>query len=374
MAHAYTPGLKVTARDIIRRSRVLPVKGEVLAKVGDEVSPESVVARTHIPGDVQPLNVANLLGIPPVDIPTCMLKKQGDKVQDGEAIAETGGFFGLFRSRVRAPFDGSIESVSDVTGQVHVRGVPIPVEVEAYVRGTVVEVMPEEGVVVETPASFVQGIFGVGGETFGEMVMAADAPDVELEEDRLRPDHQGKVVVGGSRVTAAALRRAIQIGAKAVVAGGFDDKDLREFLGYDLGVAITGSEEFGVTLVVTEGFGSIAMAGGTFDLLRKNEGRLACVNGATQIRAGVIRPEVVIPLERSTFEAADVARENPGIHEGSPIRVIREPYFGRLGAVVDLPAELAVLPSGSKARVLEVEFEGGERAVLPRANVELIER
>ena len=31
-------------------------------------------------------------------------------------------------------------------------------------------------------------------------------------------------------------------------------------LGYDLGVAITGSERIGLTVVITEGFGEIAMS------------------------------------------------------------------------------------------------------------------
>jgi hypothetical protein len=41
--------------------------------------------------------------------------------------------------------------------------------------------------------------------------------------------------------------------------------------------------------------------------------------------------------------------------------------------VVDLPAPLQVLESESRARVLAVEFDGSERAVVPRANVEMIE-
>jgi hypothetical protein len=373
MAHAYTPGLKVTPLELVRRRRILPIKGEVLAKVGDAVDPDTVVARTHTPGDVQPVNVANILGVPPADIPTVMLKKQGEPVKEGETFAMTKAFFGLFKTEVKAPFDGSLENVSDVTGQVHVRGLPIPVEIEAYLRGKIAEVIPEEGVVVETPAAFIQGIFGVGGETYGDIAMATNNPAEELDEAKVRSDHAGAVLAGGSRVTSAALKKAIQIGVKAVVVGGFDDKDLREFLGYDLGVAITGQEDLGITLVVTEGFGAISMAQRTFDLLKDHEGQLACVNGATQIRAGVIRPEVVIPKTEVIPEDARKEDFGMGLHAGSPIRVIREPYFGRLGQVTDLPAKLTTLESGSKARVLEVEFEGGERAILPRANVELIE-
>jgi hypothetical protein len=38
-----------------------------------------------------------------------------------------------------------------------------------------------------------------------------------------------------------------------------------------------------------------------------------------------------------------------------------------------LPSPLQQLESESKARVLEVELEDGKRAVIPRANVELLE-
>ncbi len=38
-----------------------------------------------------------------------------------------------------------------------------------------------------------------------------------------------------------------------------------------------------------------------------------------------------------------------------------------------LPSEPQVLASGSSARVLEVELVSGERVIIPRANVELIE-
>jgi hypothetical protein len=62
-----------------------------------------------------------------------------------------------------------------------------------------------------------------------------------------------------------------------------------------------------------------------------------------------------------------------GLDIGSPVRVIRHPYFGQLGTVSALPSPLQVLESGSKARVLEVTFDDGKKAIVPRANVELIE-
>ena len=35
----------------------------------------------------------------------------------------------------------------------------------------------------------------------------------------------------------------------------------------------------------------------TFNLLKSHDSKFVSINGATQIRAGVIRPEIVIPLK-----------------------------------------------------------------------------
>jgi hypothetical protein len=372
MAHSYTPGLKVAPYTNLRRERKLPLAGTVLAKVGQVVEAETIVARTELPGNVQTVNVANILGVLPEDVPDCLVKPVGSAVKKGEVFAESRSFFGLFRSKCLAPVDGTLESLSTVTGQAILREPPIPVEVDAYVDGTVVEVHEGQGVTVETRGSFIQGIFGIGGETSGTLHVCVEKPSEVMTEAKIGDDARGKVLVGGSHVSTKVLRHAIQKGAKAVVVGGFDDHDLREFLGYDLGVAITGSEEKGITLVVTEGFGEIPMANRTFDLLKSCEGRKVSVSGATQIRAGVLRPEIVAPRAADTGRG-DGSQDQRGLELGSQIRVIREPHFGRLGKVVSLPPELVALETEARVRVLEVDFGNGSRAILPRANVEMIE-
>ncbi|MGH8003728.1 MAG: hypothetical protein ACRECJ_03270 [Limisphaerales bacterium] len=373
MGHAYTPGLKVTDHLLITKKRILPLKGEVLVKAGDAVTPDTVVARTHLPGPVEPLNVANILGLAPADVPEHMLKKAGEAVQAGEVIATAKSFFGFFKTECKSKITGTIENISSVTGQVLLRGEPMPVEIKAYLPGEVVEVFPKEGVAIRAAGAFVQGIFGICGETHGELKIVVPDRKTVLTDDLIDLSCKGKIIVGGSLVTASALRKAISVNAAAVVVGGFDDSDLRDFLGYDLGVAITGSEKLGITLVVTEGFGQIDMAEKTFNLLKRLERKLTLANGATQIRAGVIRPEVIIPLEQKVAKTKEEQFEQEGLSPGSPVRVIRSPYFGRLGKVSDLPVQLQKLESESHARVLEVEFEDDRRAVVPRANVEMIE-
>jgi len=372
VAQAYSPGLRVTARAVLRRERRLPLKGHVLVKAGDAVGPQDVVARTELPGNVQTIHLASQLEVDPGRIPQVLRKRVGSDVRTGELLAETQGLFGFARRSIVAPADGFIESVSAVTGQLVLREPALPVEVNAYVRGIVVEVLPHEGVIVEAHGALLQGIFGVGGETWGAVAVAVDSPDAELTPGRLRPEHRGHVVVGGAFVTHDALMRARALGIAAVVVGGLDDLDLRRLLGHDLGVAITGSEDLGFTLVLTEGFGRIRMSDRAWDLLGARAGRLASVSGATQIRAGVLRPEVLIP--DTDASSAPVERDTEaGLALGSLVRVIRTPHFGRVGEVVELPSELRRLETEAMVRVLVVVFpEDGTHIVVPRANVEII--
>ncbi|MGD9856557.1 MAG: hypothetical protein AB7U20_16540, partial [Planctomycetaceae bacterium] len=208
MAQAYTPGLQVTRRMRYRARRVLPIAGDVLVTVGDWVEAQDVVARTELPGDATPINLANQLALAPSDVPGCLLKGEGDRIEVGEVLARTKGIFGMFKGAYTSKVAGVIESVSHVTGQVIVRGASIPVEVRAFVSGEVVEVMPGEGVVVAADVSFVQGIFGIGGETFGPIVMGCQSHAQEFSPDLIRDDMRGAVVIGGARMPGETIRRA----------------------------------------------------------------------------------------------------------------------------------------------------------------------
>jgi len=127
------------------------------------------------------------------------------------------------------------------------------------------------------------------------------------------------------------------------------------------------------SLILTEGYGKIRMGSQTFDLLKEHRGKFASVNGATQIRAGVIRPEIVVPLTKDQLKGDHKdANASEGIQAGSLVRVIRAPYFGRMGKVIDLPADLRKMESETMVRVAIIEIDG-ENVEIPRANLEMVE-
>ena len=372
MSRSYTPGLKILSRTKISKQRQLPLKGVVHLSVGDVVKPDEVVASTELPGNVQMVNVANKLNIEPENVPECMMVKLDEGISKNQIIAESKGIFGMFKSQLKSPIDGTLTSVSEVTGQAILSEPPIPVEVDAYTSGTITNVEIDEGVTIETEGVLAQGILGIGGENRGILEVVTTTPNDELTVDMIHESHKDKVLIGGSFLTMSTFKHAKEMGVSGIISGGFDYLDLSKILGYSLGVAITGSEKIGPSLIITEGFGRIGMAERTYALLSSNVGKFAAINGSTQIRAGVIRPEIIIPNDKVSSDSSDYEEADMAISDGSLIRVIRAPYFGKVGQVRSLPAELAKMESETMVRVAEIEFEDGSIEIIPRANLEMI--
>lgn len=375
MAQAYSAGLTVTDNIILKKERLLPLKGSVLVKKGDKVKAEEVVAETLLPGKVVPFNLANKLGVTPAQLSNFIKVEAGQQITKDTILAENKGLFGtgLFKSEVRSPVDGEVESISAVTGQVLLREPRIPVQVKAFVDGIVTEVIEDEGVIIENKSAYIQGIFGVGDETVGELKVLATTADDEIDIGKIDESCRDKVIVSGACVSFHVIEAARKHGVKAIITGGIDDQDIKKLLGYDIGVAITGHEKIGITIVCTEGFGKINMAQKTFDLLKHFDGRKTSIHGRTQIRAGVIRPEIIIPLPFDNEELVASEAAMPILAPGTMIRVIRQPHFGRIAKVTKLPEELTKVESETLVRILEAEFEDGTKFSLPRANVEVIE-
>ncbi len=370
--HIYTPGLKLKRNTVVKKARRLPIFGEVLVKKGDIVEPETIIAKTDVGSFIQSLPVSTMLGCKPEHLHRFMKKQEGDPVEEGELLALYTALFGLIKRPVKSPITGTVGPISTLTGQVFLKRLPIPVEINAYIPGKVVEIIFREGAVIETDAAIIQGIFGIGGESHGKIRIAVESPDDVLTPSLISPGDEGVILIGGSMVTAEALKKAVKFGVSCVIVGGVRHSDLAAFMGEEIGVAITGQEELGITLILTEGFGELPMSPSIFSLLCDFQGFNASVNGATQIRSGVLRPEIIIPLEEGGEQNKEILKPF-GIVSGATVRLVRQPFFGKLGKVVEIPVELHRLESGSMVRVLDVRLENGSIVRVPRANVEIID-
>lgn len=375
MGQAYTPALQATASAKVRKVRELPLPGRSLVEVGQRVTASTEVLAADIPGEINIIRVADRMGFEVEDVLDGMLVAPGDRVELGQVIARVKSFFGLFESTLEAPTSGVVEFFTEVNAHLGIREPSEPLSVDAYVDGVVVEVDPGKSVTVEAEGAFIQGIFGVGGEAQGR-VFALEIDQAALVTEEILAKHaqqlDGAIVIGGASYTSAALAEAARLGVKAVVCGSVDSATLREFVGHEIGVSITGDEDVPFTFIVTEGFGHLALSERIAVLAKEFSACQASVNGATQVRAGAMRPEIIIPhQERAGVEPRTENVQN-FLEVGARLRVIRVPYFGALGEIVELPSEPQVVPSGAKVRVLRARLDSGEEVLVPRANVELL--
>ncbi|MFO7168653.1 MAG: hypothetical protein DIU80_011590 [Chloroflexota bacterium] len=362
-----------------RMERRLPYPGEVLVRVGQRVEPDEVVARAYVPGTPHVVNLARALMIPPARVERAMRREVGNKVTEGETLASAG----VFGSRsCPAPVSGVIAAVDSETGYVTIVPDPVTVELQATVRGIVMEVLPYEGVRIETPAAQIYGVFGIGQERSGVLHLLVTDPSEPILPEMIDARCAYAIVIGGSGITAAALQRAVREQVRGVIVGGIDEAELRAFLGWESPASwrhgirswrVTAPEtSTELTLVVTEGFGVRPMSAPLFELLASHDRQEALIEGQTQLRRPLRRPRVVIPLSART-SGIQIEPPRPVLRPGTTVRLLDHDHLGQIGRVRSVSNAPRRLPS-SRVRVaaVEVVLEDKTTLVLPHTAVEAL--
>lgn len=366
----------VVPNALARIERRLPHPGEVLVRHGSRVEPEDIVARALTPEPPQIINVARALGIPPSQVYRAMTREVHNKVNAGQVLAQTSRFFG--RTCV-APVGGMIADIDNETGYVTIAPDPEEYALQAAVRGLVMEVIPYEGVVIETPAAQAYGAFGIGEERSGVLRLLALEPSEIVRPEQIDARSAYAILICGAGISAAALRRAVAEQVRGIIVGGIEERELREFLGWsDLSPWRVGLHSWQwpnprlvsdvkLTIVVTEGFGVRPMSQPIFDLLSAQDRQEALIDGQTSLRRPMRRPRVVIPLARG----GQAEPPRPQLHVGASVRLLDPAHLGQMATVRALPAAPRRVGSGARVAAVEVLTENGP-LWLPRTCVEVV--
>lgn len=354
---AYYPSLtRVMPLTTIRRERILPLEGRVLVDIDASVEPKTVVARADVPGRYHILNVARILKVSPEAAEKYIRLRPGQTVAAGQVVASRRVTLGLFPRVVRSPQEGIVVAVGG--GRVLLESVGEPVEIRAYLPGTVGNVIPKMGVLIETIGALIQAAWGSGGESFGVLKAAVEQPNQPLQARSIDVSCHGAVLIGGSTMDREALRQALELQVRGIVIGSLDPTLLEM------------AEEMPFPIIVTEGLGLAPMAQPIFQLLRTNEGREAAISGYSQPRWGTIRPEVVIPLPARS--APSPPPPGTRLEVGIQVRVTRGPMTGEVGTVKHLPGQPLAIETEAKVWGAVVAFEQAEEQFVPFFNLELL--
>jgi len=364
---------------VARIERRLPYPGEVLVREGSRVEPEDIVAQTLKPEPQQIINVARSLGIPPNQVYRAMRREVHNKVEAGQVLARATGIVG--RSCL-APVTGMIADIDTETGYVTIAPDPTEYVLQATVRGVVMEVMPLEGVVIETPSAQVYGAFGIGEDRNGVLRLLATDPGDIVRPEQIDARSAYAILICGAGISAAALRRAVQEQVRGIIVGGIDETELRDFFGWS-GIANwqTGRHSWQwpdpalapdpkLTIVLTEGFGTRPMNAAIFELLSSQDRQEALIDGLTRLRRPLRRPRVVIPFTRNS--SVQVEPPHPTLRPGANVRLLDHAHLGQIAQVRSISTVPRRVASRVSLAAVEVIDESGATFWLPRTCVEVL--
>jgi hypothetical protein len=336
----------------IRRTRALTTPGKVLVHAGQKVSAADAVAMAQVPARHIVLDIRQGLGLRRIsEAERSIVRQQGDRLEKGDVIAEAGGWFARM---VRAPAAGEIVSISG--GQVVLCTETRPVEVYAGFDGTVIEILPEYGAVIEVNGALIQGVWGNGQINSGMLLVAVAAPDEPLTVQKVDVSMRGAVVMGGPCASAEALRAGGDLPLRGLILSSItaDLLPLAKGLSYPI--------------LVTDGFGKLPMNAPAYKLLTTSEKRDVSVLAGDNPETGE-RPELIIPLPA----LGQPSPETDIFTQGKMVRIQGAPYTGKIGTIVQLKQGLFTFPNGIKASAAEVRLEGDTLVTVPLSNLEVIE-
>ncbi|HEY2981718.1 MAG TPA: hypothetical protein VGJ22_11090 [Anaerolineales bacterium] len=347
------PVLHILALTNIVRERALPVPGKVSARLQQKVSATDVVAEASWAREHALIDVARILHLSPSAADKLIKCKVGDKLAAGTVVAVGRG---LIPRSVRAPKEGRVVAAGG--GEVLLEVGESTVHLRAGIPGTVVQILPERGVVIQTAGALIQGVWGNGRIDTGLMVNLAEKADGVLAAGRLDPSLRGSVILGGQVKDAETLEAAAELPVRGLILSSL----------YPSLLAV--AREMRYPIVVTDGFGSLPMNSAAWKLLSTNAKREVTLNAEPYDRYSGARPEIIIALPVSQEPAAP--NEVEVFAPGQTVRLRRPPSLGAIGTLVYLNPGSTLLTSGLRAPTAVVKIETGESVIVPLVNLEVV--
>jgi len=262
--------------------RSSPVEGTV-----ERISPTSghiIIREREMDLEPRKVNVAKELGIKGNEIPRYMKKKVGESVEKGGPIAELPLTAGFRLKRCKSPIYAEIKSMNTETGEALLQRPHETIELKAGLPGEVEKVIPEKGAVIKARGYRIQGIIGFGKEAFGEIKCV----------EKIVESLEKRIVVSKKRISGEEIQLIKEKGARGIVLSQSNVADIEELFGEEVYSGVTGKVDRGMVLLLLDGFGEKPMDEKNWEFFKSREGASAYLNGVTQIRAGVIRPELII--------------------------------------------------------------------------------
>ncbi len=250
-----------------------PVKGTL-----EYISPASgkIVVREKVEKeDIGPItvNCSKELNISPKNIRNIMKKKVGNRVEKNGIIIKYSPWQSFLEKVCRSPIFGEIIDIDYDTGNVTIRRPAEIIELVSHTSGVVKNIIDNRGAYIEFEGMVIKGKFGFGGERYGKL---------------------GKDIIIINRKLSRKEYDQYKDKLEGIITPSIDVGKFEDIFGNDMKKGIS-REKVGLpTIILMTGFGDRKIDNEIFNLLESNTGKYIMVDGRTQIRAGVKRPEIII--------------------------------------------------------------------------------
>lgn len=337
----------------VRRERLLPVPGRVVARLEQKVNPVEVIAEAVMGQEHVLYDVARTFGVSPEAADKMMRVKNGETVSRNQVIAQGGG---LVPRLFRASREGRVVAVGG--GQVLLEVGGETIELYAGLPGTVTRLIPDRGAEITFIGALIQGVWGNGRVDTGLMLPLLSQPNEALAANRIDVSLRGSVLLGGHCGDPAVLQAAAELPVRGLILASMSP------------ALIPLASQMRYPIVVIDGFGHQAMNAVAFKLLATNVKREVTLCAEPYDRHSGSRPEILIPLPAT--QEPSPPREIEAFAPDQKVRLCRAPHLGEAAKLVSLLPGLTSMPSGIRVPAAEVELESGERIIVPLANLEIL--
>ena len=207
---------------------------------------------------------------------------------------------------------------------------------KSYYWGKIANIIPEYGAEIEFSGYVGVCIYGVGEMCWGRLV------------EGIRSEIKGNIVFI-DHLSDDDAKRMVELEPVGIIVGSTNYENIQLLLHNK------------IVAVVLEGFGKKQISKNLNAFLRKSENKNILINGTTQLRAGVIRPQIIVPSDEEYYkrEYNEKVKIIWGEHYGKTGRKLTEPYEG-------------IMDSGIKTWLSDVIFDDNKKISIPYANLEYL--
>lgn len=336
----------------IRRKRLLPKEGEVIVRVGQEVPPLHVLARTPISTKFEVVPLSNMLGVTPEELPDKLQVNLGETVSPETVLATKKQLIGS--KEILAPIDGEVAAVEN--GRLILKQTTDWFELRAMVHGRVINYEANHGVSLEIVGALIQGTWATGDIIMGTLHLTTEQPDGMLRAENIPDNLTNRVLAAGFINDSELLVNLADQNIRGLIAGSMPSH-----------VCETAAS-LGLSIILTDGIGKQMMAEPIFQLLHELTDEdvslfteYDAVNGE--------RPEIIVP--RPGVPKIEASPYNKPLAVGDLVRVVRQPYQSQIGIITKLLNNKHNAVGGIKANGAIVKQTNGQEVFVPTTNIDL---